>query len=124
MQDRGSGEVERHAAVAQAAGDLAVIDEPRSWSKPVALVSEPCHGLAGVREARFESLQRVDGSVQRPSQTARELLRAARLVDAREQRLDDAIIRGPVPVELVDRPAWMCSSASDVVPFNPSSSRR
>jgi hypothetical protein len=44
VQDRGSGEVERLAVVAQAAGDLAVVDEPRSWSERVALVSGPCQG--------------------------------------------------------------------------------
>jgi hypothetical protein len=84
VQHCGSGEVKRLAVVAQAAGDLAVVDEPRSWSERVAVVSEPCQDLAGVREARFESLQRVDGSVERPSQSARELLRGARLPDARE----------------------------------------
>ena len=40
VQDRGSGEVERLADVPQAAGDLAVVDEPRSWSERVDMVSE------------------------------------------------------------------------------------
>jgi hypothetical protein len=37
---RGSGEVERLADVPQAAGDLAVVDEPGSWSERVDMVSE------------------------------------------------------------------------------------
>ena len=102
MQDRGGSEVERLAVAAQAASVLAVVDEPRSWSERVAVAPEPREDLAGVREARFESLQRVDGSVQRPSQSVRELLRHARFLDAREQRLGGAVVRGPVPVELVD----------------------
>ncbi len=61
VQHRGGGEVERPVAVAQAASDLAVVEEPRSWPERVAVVSEPGQDLAGVREARFESLQRVDG---------------------------------------------------------------
>lgn len=101
VQERGSGEVERLVIVAQAAGDLAVVEEPRSWSERVAVVSKPCQGLAGVREARFESMQRADGSVERPSQCGRELLRGARLLDAREQRLDGAVIRSPVPLDVV-----------------------
>jgi hypothetical protein len=105
VQDRSSGEVERLAVVAQAAGDLAVVDEPRSRPKRVAVVSEAGQDLAGVREARFESLQRVDGSVERPSQAGRELLRGARRLDAREQRLDGAVIGGAVHVEVVDRAA-------------------
>ena len=40
VQHRGSGEVERLADVPQAAGDLAVVDEPRSWSERVDMVSE------------------------------------------------------------------------------------
>jgi hypothetical protein len=84
VQDRGRGEVERLAVVAQAAGDLAVIDEPWSWSERVDVVSEPCEDLAGVRQALFEVLQHVDVSGQRPSQTA---------------------IGGAVPVEVVDRAA-------------------
>ncbi|MDQ6777243.1 MAG: hypothetical protein M3071_13725 [Actinomycetota bacterium] len=69
-------------------------------------MTEPCQDLTGVREARFEPLQRVNGSVQRPSQSARELLRGARFPDAREHRLDGAIVRGPMPVELVDGAAF------------------
>ena len=94
VQHRGGGEVERLAVVPQAAGDLAVVDEPWSWSERVAVVSEPGEDLAGVREARFEVLQRVDGSGQRPSQTAGQLLSGARLSDAGEQRLDGAVIGG------------------------------
>jgi hypothetical protein len=105
VQDRRSSEIEWLAVVAQAAGDLAVVEEPRSWSERVAVVSEPGQDLAGVREARFEALQRVDGSVERPSQSGRELLRGARLPDAREQRLDSAVIRGAVPLDVVDRAA-------------------
>jgi hypothetical protein len=67
VQDGSSGEVKRLAVVAQAAGDLTVVDEPWSWSERVAVVTEPCQDLPGVREARFEPLQRVDGSVERPS---------------------------------------------------------
>ena len=67
-----------HAVVPQAGGALAVVEEPRSWSERVAVVSEPCEDLAGVRQARSEVLQRVDGSGQRPSQTARQLLGGAR----------------------------------------------
>jgi hypothetical protein len=33
VQDRGGSEVERLAVAAQAASDLAVVDEPRSWSE-------------------------------------------------------------------------------------------
>ena len=39
VQHRGSGEVERLADVPQAAGDPAVVDEPRSWSERVDMVS-------------------------------------------------------------------------------------
>ena len=91
--------------VPQAAGDLAVADEPGSWSERVAVVSEPCQDLAGVRKARFQSLQRADCSLERPSQPARQLLRGARLSDACEQRLDGAVVRSPVPVEVVGRAA-------------------
>jgi hypothetical protein len=105
VQDRGSGEVERLAVLAQTAGDLAVVDEPRSWSKRVAVMSEAGQDLAGVRETRRQSLQRVDGSVELPSQSGRELLRGARLLGARQQRLDGAVIGGAVPVEVVDRAA-------------------
>jgi hypothetical protein len=104
VQHRSSGEVERLAVVAQAAGDLAVVDEPWSWSERVAVVTEPCQDLAGVSEARFEVFQRVDGSGQRPSQTARQLLGGARLSDARQQRLDGAVIGGAVPVDVVEGP--------------------
>jgi hypothetical protein len=69
------------------------------------VVPEPGQSLAGVREPRFESLQRVDGPGQRPSQSDRELLRGARLPGIREQRLNGAVVRGPLPVELVDRAA-------------------
>jgi len=62
VQDRGRGEVERLAVAAQALDDLAVVDEPWSWSERVDVVSESCEDLAGVREALFEVLQRVDGS--------------------------------------------------------------
>jgi hypothetical protein len=103
VQDRGSGEVQRPVVVPQAPGDLAVVDEPRSWSERIAVVTEPGQDLARVRETRFQSLQRADGSVQRPSQTARQLLRGARLLDAGEHGLDGAVVRGPVPVKRVDR---------------------
>lgn len=115
VQDRGRGEVERLAVVAQAAGDLAVVDEPWSWSERVDVVSEPREDLAGVRQALFEVLQRVDGSGQRPSQTARQLLGGARLSDARQQRLDGAVIRGAVPVEVVDRAASGIAGAIGVL---------
>lgn len=105
VQHRSSGEVDRLVVVAQAAGGLAVVDEPRSRSERVAVVSEPCQDLAGVREDHFQSLQGAHGSVERPSQPARKLLRRARLVDACEQRLDGAVIRGPVPGKVVDRAA-------------------
>jgi hypothetical protein len=81
------------------------VEEAWAWSERVAVVSEPGQDLAGVREARFESLQRVDGSVERPSQSGRELLRAAGFLDAGEQRLDGAVIGGAVHVEVVDRAA-------------------
>jgi hypothetical protein len=116
VQDRGSGEVKWLAVVAQAAGDLAVVEEPRSWSQRVAVVSEPGQDLAGVREARFEALQRVDGSVERPSQSGRELLRGARLLDAREQRLGGAVIGGAVHVEVIDRAASGIAGTIGVLP--------
>ena len=105
VQDHGSSEIEWLAVVTQAASDLAVVEQPRSWSEHVAVVSKPGQDLAGVRETRFEALQRVDGSVQRPSQSGRELLRGAPLLDARQQRLDSAVIRGAVHVEVIDRAA-------------------
>jgi hypothetical protein len=115
VQDRGRGQVERLPAVPQALGDLAVVDEPWSWSERAALVSEPCEDLAGVREAVFEVLQRVDGSVQRPSQTARQLLGGERSADARKQRLDGAVIGGAVPVKVVDRAASGTAGAIGVL---------
>ncbi len=101
MQDRGRGQVERLAAVLQTAGDLALLQEPGSWSKRVAVVSEPCEDLAGVRQALFEGSQRVDGSGQRPSQTIRELVGGARLSHARQQRLDGTVIRGAMLVQVI-----------------------
>jgi hypothetical protein len=50
-------------------------------------------------------MQRADCSLERPSQPARQLLRGARLSDACEQRLDGAVIRSPVPLEVVGRAA-------------------
>ena len=114
VQDRCSGEVERLAVVAQAAGDLAVVDEPRSWSERVA-ATEPRQDLAGVREARFEVFQGFDGSGQCPSQTEGQLLGGARLSDARKQRLDGAVIRGAVPVVVVDRAASGIAGAVGVL---------
>ena len=69
------------------------------------MVPEPRQGLAGLHEVRFEPLQRVDGSGQRPAETAGELLRGARLPDAGEHRLDGPLVRGAKPVEFVDRAA-------------------
>ena len=115
VQHRGGGEVERLPVVPQASGDLAVVDEPRSRVERVAVVPEPCEDLAGAREALFETLQRIDGSGQRPSQPARQLLRGARLPDAREQGLDGAIVRGAVPVEVVDRAASGIAGAFGVL---------
>lgn len=103
VQHHGGGEVERVRVVSSAAGDLAVVEEAWSWSERVVVVPDPREDLAGVREAPFESLQGVDGSGQRPSQAAGELLRGARFPDAREHRLDGAVISGAVPVEVVDR---------------------
>ncbi len=103
VQHHGGGEVERLGVVPQAAGDLAVVEEAWSWSERVVVMPDPGEDLAGVREAPFESLQGVDGSGQRPSQAAGELLRGARFPDAREHRLDGAVIRAAVPVEVVDR---------------------
>lgn len=97
VQHHGGGEVERFRAVSSAAGDLAVVEEAWSWSERVVVVPDPREDLAGVREAPFESLQGVDGSGQRPSQAAGELLRGARFPDAREHRLDGAVISGAVP---------------------------
>jgi hypothetical protein len=54
VQNRGSGEVDRLAVVAQAAGDLAVVDEPWSWSERADVVSEPCEDLAGVRQRALQ----------------------------------------------------------------------
>jgi hypothetical protein len=84
VQHRGGGGIEWLVVVPQAAGDLAVIDEPGSWSERVAVVSEPCQDLASVREARFQTSQGADGSVECPSQPARKLLRRARLADTGE----------------------------------------
>jgi hypothetical protein len=39
VQDRSSGGIEWLTVVTQAAGDLAVVEEPRSWSERVAVVS-------------------------------------------------------------------------------------
>jgi hypothetical protein len=104
VQERSRDEVEWLAVVPEAAGDLAVVGEPWSWSERVAAVSEAGQDVAGVREARLESLQRVHGPVQRPSQTVGQLLRGAWLAYAGEQRLDGAVIRGPVPVKLLTGP--------------------
>ena len=59
-QHAGGGEIERLARVPQAPRDLPAVHEP--WSRPehVAVMPEPCEGLAGVPEARFELFQRVD----------------------------------------------------------------
>jgi hypothetical protein len=77
-----AGLVERLAVVSQAPGDLRVGNDPWSGRERVGVMSETLHGLAAVREARLEAAQRVDGSLKRPSQPARELVRGARLVDA------------------------------------------
>jgi hypothetical protein len=66
------------------------------------VVSEPCEGLAGVLEARFELLQRIDSPGQCPSQAAGALLHGAWLPDAGEHRLDGTLIHGSPPVEVVD----------------------
>lgn len=47
VQHCSSGDIESLVVVPQAAGDLAVVDEPGSWSERVAVVSEPCQDLAG-----------------------------------------------------------------------------
>ena len=51
----------------------------------------------------------------KPTQTARQLLGSARLSDARKQRLDGAVIRGAVPVEVVDRAASGIAGAIGVL---------
>jgi hypothetical protein len=45
VQERSRDEVEWLAVVPEAAGDLAVVEEPRSWSERVAAVSEPGQGI-------------------------------------------------------------------------------
>jgi hypothetical protein len=103
MQDSSSGEIEWLAVVAQAAGDLAVVEEPRPWSERetvgvrVASGSDRCSRGS----LRVVAAHRRFGSASIPIR----LLRGARLLDAREQRLDGAVVRGPVPVELGARAA-------------------
>ena len=115
VQHRGSGEIEWLAVVPQAPGALTVLDKPRSWSKRVAVVTEPSQYLAGVRETRLQSLQGANGSGQRPAESGRELLRGARLLEAREQRLDGTVIGGAMPVEVVDRAASGIAGAIGVL---------
>ena len=100
MQDPGRGQAERLPAVPHAAADLAVVEEPRSRSERVGVLSEPYEDLAGVRQALFEVSQR-DGSRQRPSQTTRQLLGGAGLSDARQQRLDGTVIPGAISVQVI-----------------------
>ena len=101
----GGREVKRLAVVSHAAGDLRGGDDPWSGRERVGVMSEALHGLAGGGEVPLETAQSVDGSLKRPSQPARELVRGAWSVDAGEQRFDGAIVSGAEPVELVGRTA-------------------
>jgi hypothetical protein len=101
----GSGEVERFAVVRRQRAISRSFDEPRAWSERVAAVTEPCQAPAGVREARFESSQRVDGAVvrvtsgilsepadarlgsSRPSFSAAHRLRTADKADCQKRRV-------------------------------------
>ena len=80
------------------------------------VVPDPGEGLAGVREGRFEVFQRVDGSGQRPFESAGELGRSARFPDAGEHRFDGAVIRSPVAVQRVGRAATRMAGCVPVLP--------
>jgi hypothetical protein len=80
------------------------------------VVSDPGEGLAGVRERRFEVFESVDGSGQRPLETAGELGRSARFPDAGEHRFDGAVIRSPVAVQPVGRAASRMTACVPVLP--------
>ena len=95
VQDRGSGEVERFADVPQAAGDLRVVDEPRSWSERVVVVSESCEGsgrlFARIASSRFSAstvrLAYSQDKAKRCIRTRRAALRAATRRRAADRRL-------------------------------------
>ena len=105
MQHARGREVKRLAVVSHAAGDLRGGDDPWPGRERVGVMSEALDGLAGGGEVPLEAAQSVDGSLKRPSQPARELVRGARFVDAGEQRFDGALVTGAEPGELVGRTA-------------------
>lgn len=80
------------------------------------VVTDPGQGLACIRERRFEMLQRVDGSGQRPLEPAGELGRGARFTDAGEHRFDGAVIRSAVAVQRVGRAATRMTGCVPVLP--------
>ena len=75
-------------------------------------MSEALHGLAGGGEVPLEAAQGVDGSLERKSQPARELVCGARCLDAGERRFDGALVSGSVLVEMVGRTAPRATSVS------------
>ena len=101
MQHARGREVKRLAVVSHATGDLRGDDDPWPGRERISVMSEALHSLAGGGEVPREAAQSVDGSLKRPSQPARELVRGARSVDTGEQRFDGAVVSGAEPGELV-----------------------
>ncbi len=105
MQHARGCEVKRLAVRSPAAGDLRAGDDAWSGRERVGVMSRPLHGLAGGGEVRLKAAQGVDGSLNRPSQPARELVCGARFVNAGEQRFDGAVVTAAEPVQSIGRTA-------------------